>query len=148
MKPHLRILLLTALLIGGCSQNNTRYTSAEDRAAADEKEQIKDVVRQVYKWHEADTSKDEIAVLTDSKDSIYIGIDLRRHNERLNELRSAKYFSDEFVSNYDKIVRTIDKKLKNGEYKWLVGDLPPFGNDADPWCNCQDVPDSGWQDKI
>jgi hypothetical protein len=23
----------------------------------------------------------------------------------------------------------------------LVGELPPFGNDANPWCNCQDVPD-------
>ncbi|MNJ01584.1 hypothetical protein D3C73_1612620 [compost metagenome] len=26
-----------------------------------------------------------------------------------------------------------------------MGELPPFGNGANPWCNCQDNPDNFWE---
>jgi hypothetical protein len=37
----------------------------------------------------------------------------------------------------------LDEKTKKGEFdKWSLGELPPynFASDANPWCNCQDVP--------
>jgi len=28
---------------------------------------------------------------------------------------------------------------------YYVGELPPYGNDANPWCDCQDNPDKYWE---
>lgn len=44
------------------------------------------------------------------------------------------------MENYNAIYHTLDEQLKNNEVEWLVEEMPPFGNGADPWCNCQDVP--------
>jgi len=57
-------------------------------------------------------------------------------------------FSEEFLNNYQKIVETLDKKIKTKEMEWLAGDMPPFGNGSNPWCNCQDQPYVDYWDKI
>lgn len=135
----------------GCNQADHKVTSgAGDKLlGVDDKEQIINLVKQVYKWQMADTSKNDMVPLKDAKDSNYVGIDLNKHKIRLDELRKANFFSDEFIDNYNKIVLTVDRKLKSKEYEWPVGDLPPFGNDADPWCNCQDYPnDTAWWNAI
>ena len=44
----------------------------------------------------------------------------------------------DFLDNYNRIALTIDQELKSKSIEWLIGELPPFGNDANPWCNCQD----------
>ncbi|HQR00689.1 MAG TPA: DUF3828 domain-containing protein, partial [Ferruginibacter sp.] len=35
--------------------------------------------------------------------------------------------------------------MRSGKTTWLTNDLSPFGNDANPWCNCQDYPDDYWK---
>ena len=105
--------------------------------------EIQDLMRQTLNWA---NSKDVIRILpilTDSRDSIYIGFDLNKHESNLNILRATGFFANEFIENYNQIILTLDKKLRNHEYvEWLVGDLPTFrfANGINVWCNCQDVP--------
>jgi hypothetical protein len=55
----------------------------------------------------------------------------------------TNFFSVEFIENYNQIILTLDKKIKNKEFdKWYTYELPTFhfANDIDPWTLCQDVP--------
>jgi hypothetical protein len=140
-----QLILIPLLLSSGC--NNAGH-NPHTPAAINDTGQIKTLVIQAYKWHQHDTSKNDMVPLAGKKDTACTGIDLDKHKIRLNELGSTNFFSDEFIANYDKIVRTIDSKLKSKELVWPVGDLPPFGSDSDPWCNCQDYPDASPWDKI
>jgi len=142
MKHFKLTIIIFGLLLFGCSQTdskNTLATNEKSANTADDKEEIENLVRQVYKWHEAQKPSNNDMV-TDGKDSIYIGFNLDQLKLDLNELKETNLFAGEFIDNYNKIYLTINKKLKNKEFEWLVGDLPPFGNGANPWCNCQDVP--------
>ena len=135
-------ILIFGLLLFGCNQTdskNSLATNEKSANTADDKEEIKNLVRQVYKWHEAQKPSNN-DMITDGKDSIYIAFNLDQLKLDISELKETNLFADEFVDNYNKIYLTLDKKLKSKEFEWLVGDLPPFGNDANPWCNCQDVP--------
>jgi len=108
----------------------------------DEKE-IQLLVRNVLSWGESKKSIDLIPVLTDSKDSLCIGFDLEKVKANLEILRSTGYFSAEFIDNYNQILLTLDKEMKNKQFTpWSTGELPPFNfaNDVDPWSDCQDVP--------
>lgn len=102
-------------------------------------------IRDVYKWKEMKSSTYDFYPISDNHDSMYIGIDWNQQAKRQNELKATGYFSKEFLDNYRNIAQTIDNKLKHGSYSWPVGELPPFGNDANPWCNCQDYPDDYWK---
>ena len=58
----------------------------------------------------------------------------------LHKLRQTGFFASEFIENYDQIIGTLDRKIRNKEFdEWLVGDLPTFNfvNDISPWCLCQ-----------
>ena len=113
-------------------------------AYADKAEHQK-LLRQIYEWHETESIKSDFNPVADSVRVNYTGLDYAIPNARLSELRQTDFFTEEFLGNYHKIALTIDEKLKNNEIEWLVGDLPPFGNDANPWCNCQDNPDKYWE---
>ena len=145
---HIKLTtLIFVLLLFGCNQADTKTTSVTEQktsTSADDKEQIQNLIRQVYKWHEAQKPSNN-DMITDNKDSIYIGFNLDQLQLDIEELKATNFFSNEFIDNYYKIFTTLDKKLRNKELEWLVGDLPPFGNDANPWCNCQDNPDNYWQ---
>src|SRR5690606_13987919 len=107
------------------------------------KEQIQNLIRQVLNWADTKNSIDLLPTIADSKDSVYIGFDLDKHKQNLDKLRQTNFFATEFIENYNQIILTLDKGLRNGKYdQWLVGDLPTFifANDVDPWCLCQDVP--------
>lgn len=61
----------------------------------------------------------------------------------LDKLRETNFFATEFIENYNQIILTLDRKLREDKFeKWLVGDLPTFkfANDINPWCLCQDIP--------
>lgn len=142
MKHFSLTILILGLLVFGCKQadnKNTLATNEKSASADGDKEEIKNLVRQVYKWQEAQKSSNN-EMITDDKDSIYIGLNLEQLKLDVKELKETGLFADEFIDNYNKIYLTIDQKLKNKEFEWFVGDLPPFGNEANPWCNCQDVP--------
>jgi hypothetical protein len=146
---------LLTLIIGfiflGCTQKKNSDNSTVQQTdslktvtTSNDKEEIKNLIRNVLSWSESKkTSIDLLPVLTDSKDSVYIGFDLKKHKENLDKLEKTNFFAKEFIENYNQIILTLDKKLRNKEYnEWLVGELPTFifANDVDPWTSCQDVP--------
>lgn len=147
MKQIKLTTLILGFLLFSCNQADTNSASvAEEKVStsADDREQIQNLIRQVYKWQEAQKPSNN-SMITDSKDSIYTGFNLDQLKLDIEELKATNFFSTEFTDNYYKIFTTLDKKLRDKEIEWLVGDLPPFGNDVNPWCNCQDNPDNYWQ---
>ena len=144
---HIKLtILIFGLLLFGCNQADTNTTSVTEEktsTSTDDKVQIQNLIRQVLNWADTKNSIDLLPVLADSKDSVYIGFDLDKHKQNLDKLRQTNFFAIEFIENYNQIILTLDKGLKNGNYdQWLVGDLPTFifANDVDPWTMCQDVP--------
>ncbi|MFO7369636.1 MAG: hypothetical protein R6X09_05125 [Bacteroidales bacterium] len=104
-------------------------------------EEIQKLIQRVLSWSESKESVDLLPILADSKDSVYVGFDMDKLKENLNKLKETSFFSSEFIENYNQIILTLDRKLKNKEYiEWLIGDLPPFrfANDCNPWWNGQE----------
>lgn len=109
---------------------------------------IKGVVRSLYKWHFTDTSYTEMIPVSAAGDSLYTGFDTVLHRRRIADLTSTGLFSKNFIAGYDRMVRGIDSDLRTKKIEWRVGEVPPFGNDANPWCNCQDSPDLNPWDSV
>ncbi|MDR0801482.1 hypothetical protein [Fluviicola sp.] len=145
MKTIKLLTLIFGLVLSSCNQGGSTTTveHTENLLQIDhskDKKKIQNLIRQVLKWAD---SKDCITtpVLSDSQDSIYTGFDLNKLQSNLDKLRTTGFFASEFIDNYNQIMLTLNRKLRNQEVEWLVGDLPPFGNtDTNPWCDCQDVP--------
>ncbi len=115
---------------------NTEPIKSDDN---EDKDEIQSLIRQVLKWGDSKNSIDLLPAL--SKDSICIGFDLDKQNQNLEKLRKTGFFADEFIDNYNQIIQTLDKKIKNNQFeKWNVYELPTFNfaNDVNPWCLCQD----------
>ena len=74
----MKIFKLTIILLG-LSLFSCNQSSKKTILVPDDKMQIENLVRTVYKWHDSDTSKNDMAMITDQKDSVYIGIDLEKH---------------------------------------------------------------------
>jgi hypothetical protein len=140
------LILIIGLTFSSCNQKNKTATSTDNKLenleASDksmDKEKIQTLIRKVLNWSDSKNRIDLLPVITDSNDSIYIGFDLDIHKQNLEKLKSTGFFATEFIDNYNQIILTLDKGLRNGEYdKWLVGDLPTFifANDVSPWCMC------------
>jgi hypothetical protein len=144
---HIKLkTLIFGLLLFACKQveNKTILVTEEQvTILSDDKEQIQNIIRKVLNWADSKNSIDLLPVFTDSKDSVYIGFDLDKHKQNLDKLQQTNLFASEFIENYNQIILTFDKGLKNGNYdQWLVGELPPFNfsSDVDPWTLTQDVP--------
>ncbi len=138
--------LILLVLLFGCNQADTKTTSVTEEKSSistQDKEQIQVFIRQVLNWAENKNSIDLLPVLVDSKNIVYIGFDLKKHKQNLEKLKQTNFFATEFIDNYNQIIVTLDKRLRNGNYDpWLVGNLPTFifANDVSPWTMCQDVP--------
>ena len=147
MKQIKLTTFIFGLLLFGCNQSDTKtalVTEEKVSTSVNDKEQIQNLIRQVLDWADTKNSIDLLPVLTDSKDSIYIGFDLEKHKQNLDKLQQTNFFTTEFIENYNQIILTLDKGIRSGNYdQWLVGDLPTFifANDHSPWCNCQDNDD-------
>lgn len=147
MKPYLLTAFLSGLLLAGCQQTEKQTASATQPAApvSDNTAALQQLVRQLYEWHETKSSQNDFEPMADNQDSAYVGLDLTKHKARVAELQKTGFFSTQFLDNYNRIGLAIDQGLKRKKLEWRVGELPPFGNDANPWCNCQDNPDRYWQ---
>jgi len=111
------------------------------------KAEIEKLLVQVLKWSDTKESIRLLPILTDSKDSIIIGFDMDKLKTNLEKLRETGFFATEFIENYNQIVITLDRKLRNKEFvyeNWFVGELPifKFANGWDPWCCCQGFSES------
>lgn len=124
------------------SADATAKSARPVKRPKDDKTEIQDLVRKMLDWAETKKSMELVPALTDSKDSLCIGFDRKKLDANLKELKSTNFFTAGFIENYKQIILTLDKKVKNKEFKWSTDELPPFNfaNDEDPWCNCQDEP--------
>lgn len=145
MKLLLLLNLIFGILILGCKQaenKTTLLTEINNSNTLDDKEQIKNLIRQVLKWSDSKNTIDVLPFSVDSKDSACNGFDIDKLKSNLDQLRRTNFFSEEFIQNYNKIILTLDKKIKRNEFeKWYPNsELPPFpfANDLNPWCECQD----------
>ena len=144
--------LLSVVLFYGCTTNtdktilnNNKTDTISATDTTNDKKHIQTLVKDFYKWWATKNSKNDFDPV--EKDSLYVGLNLKEHTKRLEELKATNFFSEEFLNNYNNLGLTIDEKLKSGKLKWYVGDMPEFGNEADPWCNCQDTPtEKFWED--
>jgi hypothetical protein len=140
--------ILFGILIFSCSTTNGQTSLATVKnptSVISDKEQIKKLIRQALHWAHTDKVIPLLPVQPDSKDSLVIGLDLVKHKQNLNTLLKTNLFSSEFINNYNQIILTLDKGIKNGKYEpWLMGDLPPFvfgdQGEVDPWTMSEDYP--------
>ncbi|SHL10701.1 DUF3828 domain-containing protein [Flavobacterium chilense] len=133
------------ILLAGFKPVNTSFASAKSIYFASDKQQLETLIRKTYEWIETKNLVSDFDPLENKKGTQYVGVNLKAHNKKLSELKNSNFFSQQFLDNYNKIALAIDTNLKNKKMEWLVGDLPPFGNDSNPWCNCQDYPDDYWK---
>jgi len=108
-----------------------------------DKIEIQKLIREVLIWADSDNSIDLLPVTSGKNDSIYTGFDKDELKQNITKLTNSNLFSKEFIENYNQIILTLDKKLKNNDFEygpWYVGDMPPFNfsSDVNPWCQCQD----------
>lgn len=146
---HIGLISFTfGLILLGCNFKNSSNASSTNSAEVKEssnvskdKDEIQTLIREMLKWAESIKTFDMLPAL--SKDSICIGFDSVKLKQNLEVLKNTGFFTDEFIANYNQIIKTLDKKIKNKEIEvWNVYELPTFSfaNDVDPWCLCQDVP--------
>lgn len=150
MKSLKIFTLLFGFLLMSCNESKQETTEVSDdlNSAIDlekEGDEIKELMKNLYKWHEQISSNADFTPLLEHKsDALYIGLDIDALKQRIEELNKAGYFSQEFLDNYHQIGKTIDNRMRDKTLVWEVGGYPPFGNGANPWCNCQDVVNNYW----
>jgi hypothetical protein len=155
------ILLLILILFANCHNNNKQSQKQDSSNKQSQKQDnsyvhnstkvdnrendsiaLLHLTQNLYEWKDGKSKgKDFVPVQDKNADSIYPGIDMALHKLRLEELQHTNLFSKDFINTYNKIAIKIDQEFKSGTLVWNIGELPPFGSGADPWCNCQDVPD-------
>jgi hypothetical protein len=146
MRPFSLLIILLGLLLLGCqeAENNTKSVVKEKVAnSSADKAQIQVLLRQALHWANAKDAIALLPVVTDSKDSVYIGVNLAQHNRNLAKLKATDFFSTGFIANYNHLVLAIDAGMRSGTYEpWLVGDglTIVFVSEVNAWCSCQDVP--------
>jgi len=139
----LKILVLTFLVVLiACNQNGQSSQKAENTEETQQTiAEIQTIIKNVLIWSDTKESISLIPAISDSMNSFYIGLDIEKHKQNIEKLKKTDFFAAEFIDNYNQIILTIDKNLRNGTYeKWLVGDLPTFifANDYNPWWNGQE----------
>lgn len=144
------IFITSAILLLASCHNAESSGKAESPAVkiADSNQDsiaLTKLIRQAYKWHEKSINAMDFEPKTNrTTDTVYAGIDWTAHTNRLKAIKESNYFDKRFIVNYQKIAEDLDAALKSGKMVWPVNELPPFGYDANPWCNCQDNPDNYW----
>ena len=155
MKYFGLLILIIGMTFSSCNQRNKEINTTENKLEnskisdkSKDKEEISELIKQLYKWEDKNQITIGQTAITDEKEEKVIGFDTNKNLDFVHQFRRTELFSEEFLRNYQKIVETLDKKIKTKEIEWLAGDLPPFGNGSNPWCNCQDEPYVDFWDKI
>ncbi|MGI4734637.1 MAG: hypothetical protein ACRYG7_05600 [Janthinobacterium lividum] len=146
MRPIIPLPILLGFLLFGCqeAENNAKSVVKEKVAISSaDKVQIQALLRQALHWADSKNAIALLPVVTDSKDSVYLGVNLAQHKQNLAKLQATNFFSPGFIANYNHLVLAIDAGMRSGQYEpWLVGDGPTivFVSEVNAWCSCQDVP--------
>jgi hypothetical protein len=153
MNKSLTFALTISLFFYGNIQTVNCQTVKSKTISSNSKEHQKLLllVRNLYKWKwTTDSLNYDYDVLESGnpKGSAYIGLDMNIHKKRIVQLQKNNLFSATFIKNYNRIAVKIDKNMRNKIITYQIGTLPPYGNDAVPWCDCQDHPDNYWETMI
>jgi hypothetical protein len=146
MRPITLLTILLGLLLLGCQEAENNIKSAVRETAAissADKAQIQVLLQRALHWANSGNAIALLPVVTDSKDRVYVGVNLAQHNQNLAKLKATNFFSPRFIDNYNHLVLAIDAGMRSGHYEpWLVGDGPTivFVSGGNAWCSCQDVP--------
>ncbi|OMQ08760.1 hypothetical protein [[Flexibacter] sp. ATCC 35103] len=112
---------------------------------ATDKQQLETLMRKAYEWIETKKTQTDFDVVENKKGDKYVGLNVKAHNKVVEELKKSNFFAQQFIDNYNKIGLKIGDNLKTNKMEYFVGELPPYGNDSNPWCNCQDNPEAFWK---
>jgi hypothetical protein len=141
------LILILGLIFLSCNQNGQSVLNTDKTLDSDKDiTEIQKLIKDVLIWSDSKAAIDLLPVF--SKDSVY-SFDMNKHKSNLDKLKTTNFFTNEFIDNYNQIILTLDKNLRNGIYdKWLVGDLPTFvfANDYDPWWGGQEHFSLDWAD--
>ena len=55
---------------------------------------MQQLVRQLYEWHETQSLRFDFRPVADSEGRMYVGLDLKAHEDRLTELKQSGFFAD------------------------------------------------------
>ncbi len=108
MKLFYLIILPIGFLFLSCQSENKTTTATETATNFEaDSVQIQDLVRNLYEWHNTKSTNIDFTPL-ETTDSSYSGLDMKRHAERIIELKSTNLFTNEFIKNYDNLAKSID----------------------------------------
>jgi hypothetical protein len=157
-KHTLTIFAFAALIVYllGCNESDKQKANKTQVDAAlkvntskltdttKDKQQIQKLIRDVMIWAEDDKEvPDLLPFVVNRQDSTVTGFDLDKLKGIDDSLKTTGFFSEEFIRNYNQIIQLLYRKMKDKEIApFSTGEIPPFDFDteADPWCNCQEVP--------
>lgn len=119
---------------------------SEQKTVNQDSIQLLQLTRHLYQWVNAhDTTPDFDPQLERPSDTLYKKLNAKLFQIRKKQLLESRLFTLSFLKNYDDLYTSINQKLGDGTYQYEVGTVPPYGSDANPWCNCQDAPDEYWK---
>src|SRR5436309_3469961 len=117
--------VIVVLFMFGCAGNSKPKRPADSTKALklpeasnaknNNKKEIKSLIRNMLMTGESHWI-DLVPLIKDSKDSLYVGFNLEKLKTNLEELKTTNYFSAEFIDNYNKIVLTLDREMKDGKF--------------------------------
>lgn len=155
---YLSIVTAGVLLIASCGNHESAnkdekaIVAADHTSAAPANNQdsidLTKLVRSVYKWQDAAGQGNDFDPKDVEGDSLYRGIDWDTYNKRVKKLKETNYFDQRFLDTHKRIAQYIDTALKSGREEWHKDELPSFGYDQSPWCNCQDAPSENAWDSL
>ncbi len=144
MKKQTRIILIPLMLYFFTNVAFSQTTKVATTITKSDSADLKALVIKLLKWHEADNNSDFEPIQKNPKDTVFSSIDWQAHKRRMVELEKTGFFTQEFLNNYQTIASHLDKQLKTNKIRYVVGELPPYGNGANEWCNCQDYPSNSF----
>jgi len=126
--------LVVILNITSCNTNKTVTANTEE---------VQHLVINMLQWSNSENSIDLLPAVADTINGTYIKFDLESLRSNLSRLTETHYFSEKFINNYEHIILTLDRQLRNNELElgtWYVNEMPPFNfaSEVSPWCLCQD----------
>lgn len=142
--------LFSSLILQSCNtsttENSQQTNSDSNQITAQDSTELTKLVRQTYTWVNTTEQKPDFEpTQTNPTDTIYSGLDLEKQKARLEQLEKSGFFAKEFLESYTQVATKMNEKIKSGSDIWLVGDMSPFANDVDMWCNCQDILEKYWK---
>jgi len=139
MKQFL-LACLVAIFFSSCKDE--KKTVALENTVSKNQKEITTLIRNVLTWSDSKNGVNVLPVLISENDTVYRGFDMIQLSKNIIVLEQTGFFTAEFRNNYTNIIKTLDKRIRDKTFEiWHVGDLPTFsfGNDVNPWCNCQDI---------